>query len=208
MALSNIMTKSLISASSSMEQVKAQHAIKTQMERKAGVLDTEIKLDSGRGGDAAKKKEDLEDIQKKATEIGQQEMSRLSELNSNMNEAAMADAEEQKQNERVEKQRDKKRAERKEQAEKVQEQLARKASGNGQVTGEGKEEKVLGENKKEKIPGEGEERQITVAGVAVYTKSASEHNTGGPHIDERVAATTPAEVSLSSFVDHNMDVRT
>ncbi len=46
MALSNVMTRSLVSASSSMKQVKAQHAIKSQMEGKAGVLEAEIKLDS------------------------------------------------------------------------------------------------------------------------------------------------------------------
>ena len=60
MALSNVMTRSLISASSSMKQVKAQHAIKSQMEGKAGVLEAEIKQDSCRGGDVTKKKEELE----------------------------------------------------------------------------------------------------------------------------------------------------
>ena len=190
MALSNVMTRSLISASSSMKQVKAQHAIKSQMDGKAGVLEAEIKLDSGRGGDVTKKKEELEHIQKKATEIGQQEMSQLSELSSNMNEAAKADAEEQKQNERIEKQREKKRAERREQAEQLQEQIAEKASGNVQ------------------IPGEGEEKHITVAGVEVKTKSASTYNTSVPHIDERVAPTTPSEVSASILVSHSVDIKT
>ena len=55
MALSNVMTRSLISAGSSMKQVKAQHAIKSQMDGKAGVLEAEIKLDSGRGGDVSKR---------------------------------------------------------------------------------------------------------------------------------------------------------
>ena len=117
-------------------------------------------------------------------------MSQLSELNSNMNEAAKADAEEQKQNERIEKQREKKRAERREQAEQLQEQIAEKASGNVQ------------------IPGEGEEKQITVAGVEVKTKSASTYNTSVPHIDERVAPTTPSEVSASISVNHSVDIKT
>ena len=190
MALSNVMTRSLISAGSSMKQVKAQHAIKSQMDGKAGVLEAEIKLDSGRGGDVTKKKEELEYIQKKATEIGQQEMSQLSELNSNMNEAAKADAEEQKQNESIEKQREKKRTQRRAQAEQLQEQIAEKASGNVQ------------------IPGEGEEKQITVAGVEVKTKSASTYNTSVPHIDERVAPTTPSEVSASISVNHSVDIKT
>ena len=105
MALSNIMTRSLLSASSSMKQVKAQHAIKSQMEGKAGVLEAEIKQDSNTGGNATKKKEELAHFQQKVSELGKQEMSQLSELNSNMNEAAKADAEEQKQNERIEKER-------------------------------------------------------------------------------------------------------
>ncbi|WP_051538127.1 hypothetical protein [Butyrivibrio proteoclasticus] len=190
MALSKVMTRSLISASSSMKQVKAQHAIKSQMDGKAGVLEAEIKLDSGRGGDVAKKKEELEHINKKATEIGQQEMSQLSELNSNMNEAAKADAEEQKQNERLEKQREKRRAEIREHTEQLQERIAEKNSGNV------------------RIPGEGEEKQITVAGATVKTKSASTYNTSVPHIDERVAPTTPSEVSASVSVNHSLDIKT
>ena len=189
MSLSNVMTRSLISASSSMKQIKAQHAIKTQMDGKAGILEAEIKLVSGRGGDVSKKKEELEHIQKKVTEIGKQEMSQLSELNSNMNEAAKADAEEQKQNERIEKQREKKRAERREQAEQLQEQVTEKASENVQ------------------IPGEGEEKQITVAGATVKTKSASTYNTNVTHIDERVAPTTLSEVSASIFANHNVDIK-
>ena len=91
MALSNVMTKSLISASSSMKQVRAQHAIKSQMEGKAGVLEAEIKQDSNTGGNVEKKKEELAHFQEKASELGKQEMSQLSELNSNMNEVAKAD---------------------------------------------------------------------------------------------------------------------
>ena len=125
MALSNIMTRSLLSASSSMKQVKAQHAIKSQMEGKAGVLEAEIKQDSNTGGNATKKKEELAHFQQKVSELGKQEMSQLSELNSNMNEAAKADAEEQKQNERIEKEREKKRAERREEALQLQEQITR-----------------------------------------------------------------------------------
>ena len=70
------------------------------------------------------------------------------------------------------------------------EQIAEKASGNVQ------------------IPGEGEEKQITVAGVEVKTKSASTYNTSVPHIDERVAPTTPSEVSASISVNHSVDIKT
>ena len=49
MAISNVMTRSLLSASSAMKQVRAQEGIKKQMEGKAAVLKAEIKQDSGRG---------------------------------------------------------------------------------------------------------------------------------------------------------------
>ena len=45
MAISNVMTRSLLSASSAMKQVRAQEGIKKQMEGKAGVLKAEIKQD-------------------------------------------------------------------------------------------------------------------------------------------------------------------
>ena len=96
------------------------------MEGKAGVLEAEIKQDSNTGGNVEKKKEELAHFQQKASELGKQEMSQLSELNSNMNEVAKADAEEQKQNERIEKERLQKQAERREEAEQLQEQITEK----------------------------------------------------------------------------------
>lgn len=118
MAISNVMTKSLVSASSAMKQIKAQQGIKKQMEGKAGVLKAEIKQDSGRGGDTAKKEEELAAVEKKATDIGNMQMNQMAEMNKNMNEASKADAEE------LEEQREKKRAERKEHLEELQEKIA------------------------------------------------------------------------------------
>ena len=123
MAISNVMTKSLLSTSSAMKQVRAQEGIKKQMEGKAGVLKAEIKQDSGRGGDTAKKEEELAVMEKKATDIGNMQMNQLSEMNKNMNEASKADAEEQKRAERLEEQRKEKRAERREQLEELQEKI-------------------------------------------------------------------------------------
>ena len=124
MAISNVMTKSLLSASSAMKQVRAQEGIKKQMEGKAGVLKAEIKQDSGRGGDTDKKEEELAVMEKKATDIGNMQMNQLSEMNKNMNEASKADAEEQKRAEKLEEQRKEKRAERREQLEELQERKA------------------------------------------------------------------------------------
>ena len=124
MAISNVMTRSLLSASSAMKQVRAQEGIKKQMEGKAGVLKAEIKQDSGRGGDTAKKEEELAVMEKKATDIGNMQMNQLSEMNKNMDQASKADAEEQKRAEKLEEQRDKKRAEKREQLEELQEKIA------------------------------------------------------------------------------------
>ena len=124
MAISNVMTRSLLSASSAMKQVRAQEGIKKQMEGKAGVLKAEIKQDSGRGGDTAKKEEELAVMEKKATDIGNMQMNQLSEMNKNMDKALKADAEEQKRAEKLEEQRDKKRAEKREQLGELQEKIA------------------------------------------------------------------------------------
>ena len=51
MALSGIMTTSLLSANNSMKIARVQQGAKNQMDGHAGVLDAEIKLDSARGGD-------------------------------------------------------------------------------------------------------------------------------------------------------------
>ncbi|WP_051656707.1 hypothetical protein [Butyrivibrio sp. AE3004] len=57
MALTNVMTQSLISASTSMKQIQLQQGVKKQMDGKAGVLDAEIKRDEASGADTTKKKE-------------------------------------------------------------------------------------------------------------------------------------------------------
>ena len=124
MAISNVMTNSLVSASSAMKQIKAQQGLKKQMEGKAGVLKAEIKQDSGRGGDTAKKEEELAVVEKKVTDIGTMQMNQISEMNKNLNEASKADAEEQKRAEKLEEKRKEKRAERREQLEELQEKIA------------------------------------------------------------------------------------
>ena len=66
MSLSNVMSKSLISAGNSMQMARIQHGIKQKMDNEAGVLNAEIKLDGGRGGDVKKKKEELKEAEEKA----------------------------------------------------------------------------------------------------------------------------------------------
>ncbi|MCR5602612.1 MAG: FlxA-like family protein [Lachnospiraceae bacterium] len=94
--MSNASMKALISADTSMDQVKIQGAAKGQAEGKAGVLKAEIKLDSGRGGDTRKKEEELAKIEEKVNEITQSQMNALSDINKKVDEAAKADRDAEK----------------------------------------------------------------------------------------------------------------
>ena len=80
MALSSIITGSLLSANTSRQIAHVQHATKRQMDGHAGVLDAEIKLDSARGGDVTKKKEELEETQKKSAELAETTITQTSHL--------------------------------------------------------------------------------------------------------------------------------
>ena len=91
--MSSASMQAIISADSSMHQVKVQGAVKSEMEGKAGVLDSEIKLDEARGGDTTKKREELAEVEKKAEDITASQMEILSDANKKMEEAAEADQE-------------------------------------------------------------------------------------------------------------------
>ena len=117
MGLTNVMSRSLLSAQMSMKTAKLQHGVKKQMDGRAGVLEAEIKLDSGRGGDVTKKKEELEKVEEKAADLENTQMNLLSEMNDNLKKAAEADAEEQ----RAEKAAEKKKAQKEEQEERLEE---------------------------------------------------------------------------------------
>lgn len=56
----------MISADSSMKQAKVQGSVVTQMEGKAGVLESEIKMDKNRGADTGKKEEELANLKTRA----------------------------------------------------------------------------------------------------------------------------------------------
>ena len=91
--MSSVGMQAIISAGSSMEQVKAQGALKTEMEGRAGVLDAEIKLDSARGDDVSKKKEELARVEAKAQDISASQMRFLSDIDKKLDEAAKSDQE-------------------------------------------------------------------------------------------------------------------
>ena len=98
--MSSASMQAIISADSSMAQVKVQGAVKKEVKGKAGVLEAEIKLDTGRGGDVEKKKEELAKTEEKAQEIENSQMNAISDINKKLNEAAKEDREAEKTEEK------------------------------------------------------------------------------------------------------------
>ncbi len=203
MALTNVMTQSLISARTSMKQIQLQQGVKKQMDGKAGVLDSEIKRDEASGADTTKKREELAKTQKRSEDIANNNIEQIAETNKEMQKAREADAIEQRENERVETAREKKRAERKQQEEHLQEaaserraeEAARVANAQARASGFSEEENA-------------KSQQIDVGGVKVSVVSESAHNTKVPHIDEKIAKSTTAEVAAAEGVSVSIDVKT
>ncbi len=122
MALSGIMTRSLLAADTSRQIAHVQQSVKNKMDAHAGVLGAEIKLDEARGGDVTKKKEELDEINKKATSLGEATIKTLTSANEELEKAAKEDKEAEKA---AEKKKAKKAAKKKE-AEKIAEKKAEK----------------------------------------------------------------------------------
>lgn len=89
--MSTASMQAIISADSSMKQVKAQGAAKTQMDDRASVLKAEIKLDSGRGGNVDKKMEELSEAESKARDLENNQMSTIADINKQLKEASRTD---------------------------------------------------------------------------------------------------------------------
>ncbi len=120
MAITNIMTQSLLSANTSMQIARVQHGAKKEMDGHAGVLDAEIKQDEARGGDVKKKKEELEETKKKASELEASTMNTLTSTNEDLKKAAKEDLEAR----RIEKAAEKKKAEKAAEKKKAEKKLA------------------------------------------------------------------------------------
>ena len=105
--MSSASMQAIISADSSMHQVKVQGAVKSEMEGKAGVLESEIKLDEARGGDTTKKREELAEVEAKAQDITASQMEILSKTEKDLKEAAEADREAEKKADKKDKTEDK-----------------------------------------------------------------------------------------------------
>ena len=89
--LSQASMKAMISADSAMAQAQVQGSVATKMEGRAGVLESEIKLDSARGGDAKAKKEELAEVEQKAAQAESAQMNTLATANKELEEALRAD---------------------------------------------------------------------------------------------------------------------
>ena len=125
MAISNVMSQSLISASSSIKMARAQNGIKKQMEDRAGVLEAEIKQEKG---NAPEKKKELEKTEEKASKVEASAMDTLSGLNSDLKRAAKEDQETARTEKAAEKKKAEKTAEKKRADKKEQEERLEKAS--------------------------------------------------------------------------------
>ncbi len=94
--LSQASMTAILSADSSIKQAKVQGSVATKMEGRAGVLESEIKLDKTRGNDTQKKEEELAEAEQKAQAATSSQISTLADANKTMKEAAKADSREEK----------------------------------------------------------------------------------------------------------------
>lgn len=123
--LSQASMQAMISADSSMKQAKVQGSMATQMEGKAGVLESEIKMDKCRGASTEKKEEELADLQAKAQAATAAQVSTLADANKKMEEAAKAD-------QKVSKTEDKDKSKKKNADDKIDEDKKSEATGENQ----------------------------------------------------------------------------
>lgn len=89
--LSQASMQAMISADTSMKQAQVQGGVAAKMEGKANVLETEIKLDSGRGASVEKKQEELAETKQKMQDAEASQISSLADANQAVEEAAKSD---------------------------------------------------------------------------------------------------------------------
>ncbi len=94
--LSQASMKAIVSADSAMAQAQIQGSVATRMEGRAGVLESEIKLDSARGDDVEAKKEELAEVQQKAATAESAQLNTLADANKELEAAAKAEQQDEK----------------------------------------------------------------------------------------------------------------
>ena len=85
--MSSAAMTAMISADASMKQADAQGSAAVQIKGAANVLESEIKMDKGRGASTKKKEAELADLQEKAQTTTESQMSTLADANKVMEEA-------------------------------------------------------------------------------------------------------------------------
>lgn len=88
--------KAMISADAALSQAQVQGSTATGMENRAAILKTEIKLDSSRGADVSKKKEELAEVEEKAAKAEASQLGTLNSANEEMKKAQEAGPDEEK----------------------------------------------------------------------------------------------------------------
>lgn len=86
---------SLINLSSSLDKAQVISSVKTKSDGEARVLESEIKIDEGRGGASKMKKERLADLQKQSTTLATQIADSLNEVNEQIKDTNNTDIVEQ-----------------------------------------------------------------------------------------------------------------
>lgn len=83
--------QAMISAESSMKQAQVQGSMAVKLDGRAGVLESEIKLDAGRGQDTADKEAELADVKAKSQAATNSQLSALADANKTMKKSAEED---------------------------------------------------------------------------------------------------------------------
>ena len=86
--LSQASMKAMISADTAMSTARVQSSVRTKMEGKAGILESEIKLDGARGVDVEEKQEELAGIKEKIATTENAQMNTLAKANKELEEAS------------------------------------------------------------------------------------------------------------------------
>ena len=181
MALSSIMTGALLSANTSRQIAHVQSAVKSRMDGHAGVLDSEIKLDSARGGDTKKKQEELDELQKKASELAETTINTLTTANEDLKKAAKEDQEVQRAEKAAEKKKAEKAAEKKAEKEAAEERIE-KAKVSTSESGEVSDETTAVSTEGTAL--DGASVDIVSSGITVSTGSVAEP--AGNNVDVKV----------------------
>ena len=154
----------VISADTSIKQAKVQGSVATSMEGRAGVLESEIK--NNHGSDVTKKKEELADVTQKAQAATASQMNTLAEANKAMEEAAVAERNDNKASGAKEENTAEKVAESGTNGEKAQDGVSGTGSQTGNAENVQRDDSTQAENVQ---PIETAVPEVTTAQAAVYT---------------------------------------